>query len=59
VVKETRRQFKVVAEQLSKEIRAIGEGHEGNAERLDHHEKRIERLEDTAGLPLLEPVVEG
>lgn len=55
---KVRHHFDASTEQILKEIKAIGEGHEGNAERLDTHEKRIERLEDHAGLPTLEPAIE-
>jgi len=58
-VQEVRSHFDVTKEQIISEIKAIGEGHKGNAERLDNHDKRIERIEDTVGLPTLEPIIEG
>ncbi len=51
--------FNASTEQIISEIKAIGEGDKGNAERLDTNEKRIERLEDHAGLPTFEPAIEG
>ncbi len=42
---KVRHHFDVSTEQIVSEIKAIGEGDKGNAERLDTHERRIERLE--------------
>ena len=56
---KVRHHFDASTEQIISEIKAIGEGDKGNGERLDTHEKRIERLEDHAGLPTFEPAIEG
>ena len=56
---KVRHHFDASTEQIVSEIKALGEGEDGNAERLDEHDKRIERLEDRAGLPTLEPVVDS
>lgn len=63
VVKEevgaAKRELGVQIEVVRKEVSAIADGFEQTSERLDRHEQRIERLEDHAGLPTLEPAVEG
>lgn len=62
VVKEevgaAKRELGVQIEVVRKEVSAIADGFERTSERLDGHDKRIERLEDHAGLPTLEPAVE-
>ena len=53
------RRLGVMIEDLDKKVSTVAEGVEGVGERLDNHEKRIVQLEDTAGLPALEPAIEG
>jgi hypothetical protein len=46
-------------EGVRKDVSAVADLVTGNNDTLDNHEKRIERLEDTAGLPELEPAIES
>ena len=53
--KKVQHHFDASTEQIISEIKALGEGEDLQNEKLDEHGKRIERLEDHAGLPVLDP----
>jgi len=46
------RRLGAMIEDVRSQVSVIAEGFQGNAEKLDNHEKRIERLEDRSGLPV-------
>lgn len=49
----------VMIEETQKQVSAVADLVERDDEKVEDHEKRIGRLEDHAGLPALEPVIEG
>lgn len=63
VVKEevpaSERRLGAKIEAVQEDVSGVADGFQRTSERLDGHEERIERLEDNAGLPTLEPAVEG
>lgn len=63
VVKEevgaAKRRLGVLIENVDKNVSAVVDALEGTTERADNQKKRIERLEDTAGLPTWVPAIEG
>lgn len=58
-VEEVERHMDVRAEALEQQLSGLADLVERDDEKIEDHERRISRLEDHAGLPTLEPAVEG
>ena len=55
----TERRLEVMIEETQKQVSAVADFVERDDQKVEDHEKRIGRLEDHAGLPTLEPAIEG
>ncbi len=55
----TERRLGVMIEDTQKQVSAVADLVQRDDEKMEDHEKRIERLEDHAGIPALEPAIEG
>ena len=55
----TERRLGVMIEDTQKQVSAVADLVQRDDEKMENHEKRIGRLEDHAGLPVLEPATEG
>lgn len=53
------RRLGVMIEDTQKQVSAVADLVERDDEKVEDHEKRIGRLEDHAGLPALEPAIDG